>query len=97
METIENLKNRLIDRIIVSKDSDVLYAIEVLLKSTSVEKKLTLSSQEIELLKMSEKDIENGRIISEEDLLELDSKWMDWAFFGLKRPFFSGITFLILE
>lgn len=77
MKTIEKLKNRLIDRIIVSQDGEVLKAIEVLLKSTPEEKKLSLSSQQIELLKMSEKDIENGRIISEDDLTESDSKWMN--------------------
>lgn len=77
MKTIEKLKNRLIDRIIVSQDGDVLHAIEILLKSTQEEKKLPLSSQQIELLKMSEKDIENGRIVSEDDLTKSDSKWMN--------------------
>ncbi len=77
METIEKLKTRLIDRIIVSQDGEVLHAIEILLKSTQKENPLHLTSQQIELLKMSEQDIEAGRIISEDDLSESDSKWMN--------------------
>lgn len=38
---------------------------------------LSLSSEQTEMLLMSEKDIENGNLISESELNDSDSKWLN--------------------
>lgn len=45
-----------------------IISIEAVFKSTQVDEKLTLSSHQIEMLKMSEMNIERGNLISETDL-----------------------------
>lgn len=77
MKTLESLKTRLIDRIMVAKNEDLLAAIEGILNSTESDERLKLDSYQIEMLLMSEKDIENGNLISESDLRKADSEWMD--------------------
>ncbi len=51
-----------------------IISIEAVFKSTQVDEKLTLSSHQIEMLKMSEMNIEQGNLISETDLEKLDSE-----------------------
>lgn len=68
MKTLETLKNRLIDRIMVTENEDLLAAIEGILNSTETGEQLELDSHQIEMLPMSERDIENGNLISESDL-----------------------------
>ena len=77
MESLDNLKNRLIDRIMVSENEKLLEALEGILNSTETEERLALNSYHIEMLLLSEKDIENGNLISEADLIKEDSEWMD--------------------
>lgn len=77
MTTLDNLKNRLIDRIMVTKNEQLLSAIDNIFNATQVEEKLALNSNQIEMLMMSEKDIEHGSLISESELNKADSEWMD--------------------
>jgi hypothetical protein len=77
MKAIEIVKNRLIDRMMVSNNEELLNAIESIFRSSQeVDEELTLNSAQNEMLYMSEKDIENGDIISEVDLRIADSSWM---------------------
>lgn len=77
MTTLDSIKNRLIDRILVARNEELLTAIENIFNSTQNEEQLALNSVQIEMLMMSEKDIENDDLISEDDLNTSDSKWMD--------------------
>ena len=77
MRTLESLRSRLIDRIMVAKNEDLLVAIEGILNSTGSDERLTFDSHQIEMLLLSEKDIENGDLISGSDLEKADSEWMD--------------------
>lgn len=52
----------------VSENEKLLEALESILNSTETEERLALNSYHIEMLLMSEKDIENGNLISEADL-----------------------------
>ena len=74
---METLRNRLIDRVMVSRNENLLTAIEGILNSTETDEQLKLNSHQIEMLLMSEKDIKNGNLISESDLRKADSEWMD--------------------
>jgi hypothetical protein len=70
MTTVDKIKNRLIGRILVTNDEQLLNAIDTIFNSTQSESEeiLALSSHQIEMLMMSERDIEVGNIISEADL-----------------------------
>jgi hypothetical protein len=76
MDTIQKIKNRLIDRIMVSENEQLLNAIEGLLSATQEKEEISLTSEQIEMLEMSEKDIQEKRVISEEDLMKQDQEWM---------------------
>ncbi len=52
-------------------------AIEAILNSTETDEQLKLDSHQIEILLLSEKDIENGNLITESHLRKADSEWMD--------------------
>ena len=76
MTTLDSLKNRLIDRIMITKNEKLLAAIESIFTSTQEEDILNLTSEQVEMLQMSERDIENGDLISESDLDKSDAEWM---------------------
>lgn len=76
MTSLEILKNNLIDKILVTNNEKLLKAISSIFESTQSKEKIQLSSEQIEMLLMSENDIKNGRIISEEELEKSDKKWL---------------------
>jgi L-lactate utilization protein LutC len=75
MTAIENIKNGLIDRILATKNEKLLQAINTIFESAKDEEVVALSSEQLEMLAMSEDDIATGRLISEDDLDKLDSEW----------------------
>ncbi len=77
MKTIGIVKNRLIDRIMLTNNEQLLNAIDSLFNSTQAGDKLSFDSHQIEMLMMSENDIQQGELISETDLKNEDSKWMN--------------------
>jgi hypothetical protein len=77
MTGIETIKNNLIDRILATRNEKLLQAISNIFESTQTDDMVSLSSEQIEMLLMSEKDIENGNLISESELDESDSKWLN--------------------
>jgi hypothetical protein len=76
MTPLEIIKNNLIDHIMATKNEKILHAIEKLFESSKAEEVYNLSSQEIEMLAMSEADIVNGNLVSEKELDEQDKKWL---------------------
>jgi len=68
MTNLDNVKNRLIDRILVTHNLDFLVAVENLFSSAQKEDIYNLSSEQVELLMMSEQDISEGRLIDEDVL-----------------------------
>ncbi|MFA5299239.1 MAG: hypothetical protein WC389_13705 [Lutibacter sp.] len=77
MTGIDKIKNNLIDRILATRNEKLLKAISYIFESTQSDDILSLTSEQIEMLLMSDKDIENGNIISESDLNDADSKWLN--------------------
>ncbi len=75
MTHLENIKNRLIDRILVSKNEKLLSAIENIFSVTE-EEPLTYTSEEIEMLMLAEEDIKYGNVTSQEDLDKSDTEWL---------------------
>lgn len=76
MNALENIKNSLIDRILATRNEQLLEAIKNIFDSTQTEDIISLSTEQIEMLSMSEKDIENGKLVSESELSKRDSKWL---------------------
>ena len=76
MNALENIKNSLIDRILATRNEQLLEAIKNIFDSTQSEDIISLSTEQIEMLSMSEKDIEDGKLISESELSKRDSKWL---------------------
>ena len=76
MSPIDTLRSKLIDKILVTENEQLLEAIDSIFSSTSDSDIYKLNSYEIELLRMSEEDIKAGRIMSHEELAKRDSEWM---------------------
>ena len=76
MSAIENIRNRLIDRILATRNERFLEAIENIFISTQNEEIVNLTSEQIEMLLMSENDIKEGNLVSESELNKSDNKWL---------------------
>jgi hypothetical protein len=76
MNKIETIKNNLIDRILATRSEEFLLSLEAIFKSKNYDEVIALSSEQIEMLMMSEHDILNGDVVSEEDLNKNDFEWL---------------------
>lgn len=76
MTALENIKNSLIDRILATKNEKLLEAIDKIFTSTQTDETISLSSEQIEMLALSDKDIQSGNFISDSDLNKRDSEWL---------------------
>ncbi len=76
MTTLSDTKNRLIDKILISKDEKFLKAIENIFVSVQKDDTISLTSEQIEMLIMSDQDINKKNIISENELNKNDALWM---------------------
>ena len=76
MTTLDILKNNLIDRILLTQNEKLLSSVFGIFESSSKEEKISLTSEQIEILMMSENDIRSGDLFSEDDLKSMDSKWI---------------------
>jgi hypothetical protein len=78
MASIEIIKTRLIDKILASKNQGLLEAIDNIFTSSkdADDEVLELTSEQIEMLMMSEEDIKYNRLTMQEDLDKSDKKWL---------------------
>ncbi|MAY83566.1 MAG: hypothetical protein CMP59_05465 [Flavobacteriales bacterium] len=76
MATVDNIRNSLISKLLAIKDRDVLSALDKLVSKTSIDQKIELTEDQIEMLKMSEDDFENGRVIGHEELFAREREWL---------------------
>jgi hypothetical protein len=76
MTALDVIKNSLIDRILATKNEKLLNAINNIFDLTQTDEIVSLSSEQIEMLQMSEKDIENGDVVSESELNKTGSEWL---------------------
>ena len=78
MTNLDIIKNRLIDRILAVKNEKLLEAIEKIFDSTQKKEELIMiSSEQFEMLMMSEEDIKKNNLVSESELKKIDSQWMN--------------------
>ncbi|SEA46479.1 hypothetical protein [Psychroflexus halocasei] len=78
MATIDNLKNELIDKIMSIENKDFLVALDQLISSNSSNPEIIeLSQEQKAMLELSERDIENERLISQEKMDIRDLEWIN--------------------
>ena len=76
MATVDKIRNSLIDKIISIKDKEVLEAIDKLV-SLSTSDIVELTHEQKEMLQMSEEDIKNGQLISQDETNKRNLEWLN--------------------
>lgn len=78
MATVDKLRNGLIDKILSINNKDFLEALDKLITSSNSETAIIeLSDEQKLLLEMSEKDIQNGKLISQEAMNKRNLEWLN--------------------
>lgn len=78
MTAVDKIRNELIDKILAIKNKDVLVALDTLVSSSSDDRDIVeLTTDQKEMLEMSEKDIEAGRLISQEAMDKRNLEWLN--------------------
>jgi len=78
METIDKIRNGLIDKILSIKNRDFLEALDKLVSSSSSESEIIeLTNEQKAMLEISEKDIKNGKLISQEAMDKRNLEWLN--------------------
>lgn len=77
MTQIDIIRNGIIDQLLAISDKEYLLAIQKLVDNRMLHgEKIKLSNEQKLMLEMSEKDIQAGRIISQDDLDKNDLEWL---------------------
>jgi len=78
MATIDVLRDSLIDKLLTISNKEYLSALnELVERSISNDSPVHLTEAQISMLKLSDKDIESGNLISHEQLNQNDLKWLN--------------------
>lgn len=78
MATLENIRNGLIDKILSIQNKDFLEALDRIISNDSEKSsEKTLTPEQKILLEMSEEDIINGRLISQEAIEKRNLEWLN--------------------
>jgi archaellum component FlaF (FlaF/FlaG flagellin family) len=78
MATVDNIRNGLIDKILSIKNKDFLQALDQLITSSSSSTELVeLTNEQKILLEMSEVDIKNGNLISQDAMNKRNLEWLN--------------------
>ncbi|WP_026952406.1 hypothetical protein [Algoriphagus mannitolivorans] len=78
MASVEEIRCELIDKIQSIENKEFLLAIQQLITSgLAGSKSIELTKEQIEMLEMSEEDIQNGRLISQEAMDKRNLEWLE--------------------
>ncbi len=78
MATVDKIRSGLIDKILAIKNKDFLVALDNLISSSSADNELVeLTAEQKEMLEMSEADIKNGRLISQDAMDKRNLEWLN--------------------
>jgi hypothetical protein len=75
MNSIDQIRNSIIDKLLAINNADLLSAISKILE-TNPDKLIALDESQIEMLNMSEEDIRSGMVISQSEIDKEDAKWL---------------------
>jgi len=77
MNRADILRNSIIDKLLTISDKDYLAALHQLLENSSIDNDVVkLSEEQILMLKLSDRDIEDGKLIAQDDLDKSDVQWL---------------------
>jgi len=78
MTTVDKIRNGLIDKILSIRNKDFLVALDKLITSSESESEIIEVTDEQKLmLEMSEKDIQDGKMISQEAMNKRNLEWLN--------------------
>ena len=78
MANVENIRNGLIDKILSIKNEEFLRALDTLIISSSSDSEIIeLNHDQRLMLEMSEKDIQNGKLISQDAMTKRNLEWLN--------------------
>jgi archaellum component FlaF (FlaF/FlaG flagellin family) len=78
MTSVDKIRSGLIDKILAIRNKDFLVALDNLISSSSANTgTVELTSEQKEMLQMSELDIANGRLISQEAMDKRNMEWLN--------------------
>ena len=78
MATVDKIRSKLIDKILSIQNKDFLVALDNIISSISAENDIVeLTKEQKEMLEMSEADIKNGRLISQEAMDKRNIEWLN--------------------
>lgn len=76
MKTADNIRNKLIDKILSIQNTDFLKALDKLVTTSAQADTVSITKEQSEMLQMSENDISAGRLISHDNLDSEDREWL---------------------
>lgn len=78
MATVDSIRNGLIDKIVAIKNKEFLVALDILVSSSVKEvENVELTEEQKTMLEMSEQDIKNGKLISQEAMQKRNLEWLN--------------------
>ncbi|PIQ15489.1 MAG: hypothetical protein COW67_08165 [Flavobacteriales bacterium CG18_big_fil_WC_8_21_14_2_50_32_9] len=78
MATVDNIRNGLIEKILSIKNRAFLEALDKLISSSTSETNIVeLTDEQKIMLEMSEEDIKNGKLISQEAMDKRNLEWLN--------------------
>jgi len=77
MAQVDVIRNGIIDKLLAISDKEYLMALLRLVDNSAVQgERIKLTNEQKLMLELSENDIKNGRIISQDDLDKKDLQWL---------------------
>ncbi|MFA6359367.1 MAG: hypothetical protein WCX14_01490 [Dysgonamonadaceae bacterium] len=76
MAIVDKIRNNLIDKILSIRDKEIFEPLDKLV-SSSVSDIIELTNEQKEMLQMSEDDIQNGRLISQDEMNKRNLEWLN--------------------
>ncbi len=78
MEAVDKIRNGLIEKILAIRNKDFLQALDSIISSSNSDSDIIeLSDEQKSLLEMSESDIENGQLISQDEMNKRNLQWLN--------------------
>ncbi|MDO6436512.1 hypothetical protein Q4534_03790 [Cyclobacterium sp. 1_MG-2023] len=78
MATVDKIRSGLIDKIMTIENKDFLLVLDNLVSSNATDVEvLELTEEQKDMLKLSEEDIKNGRLISQEAMDKRNLEWLN--------------------
>lgn len=78
MASVEQIRTGLIDKILSIRNKDFLEALDKLIVSSNSDSEMVeLTAEQIVMLEMSEEDIKNGKLISQEAMKKRNLEWLN--------------------